>query len=131
MGSHTTAIAEQVRQNFYNYLIATTNGDHAIVLPDCYISKIRCNGNTLYSATPTSVIEIYYLEGGREQLIYGPLNIKTVDVSIGVTLHMETLLGGDLKAKVGGSIVTRIRSCNTRVMTEVWGYKFLKHKAYT
>jgi len=105
-----------------------SNGDLAVGFPgNCFVSKIQVNGNMLYTAAPTTQITVHYVETGLDRLLYGPLNIKTVDVSIGVTLHMRTLLGDDLwvNAENGGRIVARMTQTNTRVRLDVWGYEYV------
>ena len=103
-----------------------TDGDITLTTGDVYISKIQVNGNTAYTAGPTTIIYIVYKQGNTETNLYGPLNIKTVDVSIGVTLHMRTLLGSDLKSVAvnANSVIARVSNCNTNVQIDIWGYTY-------
>lgn len=109
----------------HEILVTNQNGDYDFVSGDCYISKVLVNGNTTYTATPTTQISIWYVEGSYQKLLYGPLNIKTVDVSIGVAFHMATLLGSDLhiRGSKSGRLRIRIALANTWVQADAWGYR--------
>lgn len=128
--SHTTMTSQKQRvpQEPVHGAVQTTsgqNGDFDINMGDCYCSKIQINGNVLYSAAPTTQINLFYVEGTTLTLLYGPLNIKTVDVSVGLTLHMKTFLGDDLhvRGSLGGIIRVTIGASNTVVRCDVWGYR--------
>ena len=130
--SHTTNEEVEVQRYIRRPLKAdgerNTNGDLVVGFPgNCYVSKIQCNGNMLYSASPTTQITLLYAETGFERPLYGPLYIKTINPSIGVTLHMRTLLGNDLwiNAERNGRIIARITQANTRVRLDVWGYEYI------
>lgn len=123
--SHVVIRQDKPKTPFHAFGQWNTNGDHTLPLPNGYISKIQVNGNVNYVGGPLTQIWIIYAEDGVETNVYGPLNIKTIDVSIGVTLHMKTLLGEDLKVdgNKNGRIIIRTAWTNTVFNADVWGYQ--------
>ena len=129
--SHTTRVITQdkILEPVHVWGERAANGDIDLRPPPCYISKIQVNGNLAYSATPTTTIYIYYGDDDvGEIVLFGPLYISTVEETIGVTLHMKTLLGQDLKIRPGknGRLIARMTNTNTLVRMDAWGWKYVE-----
>lgn len=118
---------DQILEPLHGWVEGSTNGEHSVRPGACYVSKIQVNGNLFYGAAPTTTIYVYYQDDDvAPMVLYGPLYIKTVDVSIGVTLHMATLLGQDLKVPAGknGRIYLVVTNANTSFRMDVWGWRY-------
>ena len=104
-----------------------TDGDLELRPGECFVSKVKINGNVLYSAAPTTEVSLWYADDeDGETLLYPNLYISTVNVTIGATLHMKTLLGQDLRVNGGqnGRLIARMIATNTTVELEFWGYRY-------
>ena len=105
----------------------STDGDLELRPGTCFISKVKINGNVFYSAAPTTLVSLWYADDEEgETLLYPDLNISTVNVTIGATLHMKTILGQDLKVNgaQNGRLIARMIATNTTVELEIWGYRY-------